>query len=84
MVFSGDMTWFVPSNANVNLAGTTTLEGNAVIKVSPTNYSFFQALTINGSLQCVAARYRPCVITSISDNSVGWEARRKIGLKPTA
>jgi len=35
MVFSGDMTWFVPSNANVNLAGTTTLEGNAVIKIAP-------------------------------------------------
>lgn len=62
----GDTTYYV--SGTVNLTGTTTIEGGAVVK-----YTNSSAARINftGPLVCQTSAYRPAVFTSKDDNSVG-------------
>ena len=64
--FKGDTTYYI--NGNVNLTGTTTIEGGAVLKF--TN-SIMPSITVGGPVVCTASSYRPAVITAKDDNSVG-------------
>lgn len=63
--FKGDTTYSV--TGSLNLSGTTTIEGGAVIKY------FTNASTLNvlGSLDCQTASYRPAYFTTYNDNTVG-------------
>jgi hypothetical protein len=64
--FQGDTTYFV--NSTVQLYGTTTIEGGTVVK-------FFNqpaaGLLLIGPLTCLTGPYRPAILTSKDDNSVG-------------
>jgi RHS repeat-associated protein len=65
--FQGDTTYYI--SGSVNLYGTNTFEGGAVLKY-PTNsasLNFGYPATIN----CVSSAYRPVVFTAKDDNSVG-------------
>jgi len=64
--FQADTTYFLSDP--VNLSGTTTIEGNTVIKCV-TNLG--PSLNILGTVNCQTAPYRPAVITSSQDNTVG-------------
>ena len=70
--FKGDTTYFVANT--VNLYGTTTIEGGAVIKYTnyATGFGVQNAEVVcNGPLQCQTAPYRPAIFTAKDDNSVG-------------
>lgn len=64
--FQGDTTYYVSNS--VNLAGLTTIEGGTVIKYD-TNYTC--AVNILGAVQCATSPYRPAILTSASDTTVG-------------
>jgi len=64
--FQGDTTYCI--SGNVNLSGTTVIEGGAVIKYT-TNVS--SSLRILDSVECQTAPYRPAIFTSSDDNTVG-------------
>jgi len=66
--FQGDTTYFVSSN--VTLSGTTTLEGGAVIKFT-NNPNAKLSISAAGSLVFKTAPYRPAILTSMDDNTVG-------------
>jgi hypothetical protein len=67
--FQGDTTYY--ASGWVDLEGTTTFEGGAVVKFNGTA----AGLTIWGPVVCRTGPYRPVVFTSKSDNSVGaWVA----------
>lgn len=66
MTFRGDTTYYVSNN--VNLSGTTTIEGGAVIKYD-TNYNC--SINILGTINCETGPYRPAILTSANDLSVG-------------
>jgi len=55
-------------SGTVNLAGTTTLSGGAVIKYIATNTA---QINVNGPLVCLSSPYWPATFTSSSDNTVG-------------
>jgi len=61
--FKGDTTYFVA--AQVNLAGTTILEGGCVIKA--TNGGSSQRIVLQGPLDCRTSPYRPAILTGNSD-----------------
>ena len=65
--FRGDTTYYIPGN--VNLYGTTTIEGGTVVKftniVIDTDVQFF------GGLNCDTGPYRMAVFTAMDDNTVG-------------
>jgi hypothetical protein len=64
--FQGDTTYYV--SGAVTLTGTTTAEGGAVIKyASGTNIG----VTMNGPLVSLTGPYRPAVLTTMNDNSLG-------------
>ncbi|MCX7915554.1 MAG: choice-of-anchor L domain-containing protein, partial [Verrucomicrobiae bacterium] len=63
--FWGDTTYYV--SAQVNLNGTTTFEGGAVIKFRRNN----AGLRLNGPWVCRTGPYRPVIFTAQDDNSVG-------------
>jgi hypothetical protein len=63
-LFRGDLTYYVTSA--VNLSGTTTFEGGAVIK-----YAVGAALVASGPVVCDTTPHRPVVFTAKDDNSVG-------------
>jgi len=67
-LFAADSTYYVSGTNAVNLNGTTTMEGGAVIKLTncPTT-----KLCLNGRLLLKTAQYRPVVLTSWTDNSMG-------------
>ena len=65
LTFQGDTTYFI--TGNVNLYGTTTIEGGTVVKY--TNSS--PELTIYGPVNCEATAYFPAMFTAKDDNSVG-------------
>lgn len=64
--FYGDTTYYV--SGTVNLSGTNTIEGGAVVKFAN---SASAKLTLNGPLICDTEPYRPVVFTVKDDNSVG-------------
>jgi len=64
--FQGDTTYYV--SGTVNLYGTTTLEGGAVIKGGLKNENL---TVINGNVVCKTSPYHPAIFTTATDNSVG-------------
>lgn len=66
LTFQGDTTYYVSNT--VNLSGTTTIEGGAVIKYD-TNYNC--SVNILGTVNCQTAPYRPAVFTSANDVTAG-------------
>ena len=64
--FQGDTTYYV--SGLVNLSGTTTIEGGAVIKFTNSTAA---KISMSGSLVCNTGPYRPAVFTSKDDNTVG-------------
>ena len=64
--FQADTTYYLSDP--VNLSGVTTFEGNTVIKCV-TNLG--PSLNILGTVNCQTAPYRPAVITSSQDNTLG-------------
>jgi len=72
--FQGDTTYYVRDP--VNLSGITTIEGNTVIKCV-TNIG--AAINILGTLNCATAPYRPAIITSSRDGTVGETIPPPIG-----
>ncbi len=73
-VFQADTTYYI--SGAVNLYQTSTLEGGAVIKY--TNLLTAQ-ITLNGPLVSIAGLYRPAVLTSKDDNSLGAVTGRQHG-----
>jgi hypothetical protein len=67
VTFRGDETYYV--TATVNLAGTTILEGGAVIKY--TNGTVNPVLNIDGPLDCRTSPYRPAIFTAKDDDTIG-------------
>ena len=66
-VFQGDTTYYI--SGNVYLSGTSTFEGGAVIKYANSSSAIqFQS---GSAMNCQGAAYRPIVMTSMNDNSVG-------------
>ena len=65
--FQGDTTYYI--SGEVDLSGTNTLEGGAVLKIG-TNY-LAGINVVNGVLNCQTAPYRPAIFTAVDDNSVG-------------
>jgi len=64
--FQGDTTYFI--SAPVNLAGTTTFEGDTVIKFNyGTSLNFYDPAQVT----CLGAYYRPIVFTTKDDDTVG-------------
>jgi hypothetical protein len=66
-IFQGDTTYHV--SGIVNLYGSTTLEGGAVIKFNPATPSGLRQQ--GGAIVTLTGPYRPVVFTSGDDNSVG-------------
>jgi hypothetical protein len=64
--FQSDTTYYI--SGSVSLSGTTVCEGGTVIKFtnSPT-----AKISMSGPLLCQAGQYRPIVMTSKDDNTVG-------------
>jgi hypothetical protein len=66
--FKGDTTYYV--SGTFNLSGTNTIEGGAVIKY--TNHPTAKiSIGSSDQLACKTDRYRPAILTSKDDNSVG-------------
>jgi len=65
MVFQGDTTYFI-SGGN-NFSGTVTFEGGTVLKFA-TNAA---GITLNSNIICQTSPYRPAILTSMNDNTVG-------------
>ncbi|MGI8964753.1 MAG: hypothetical protein ACR2H1_01555, partial [Limisphaerales bacterium] len=63
--FKGDTTYYITNN--VNLTGTTIIEGGTVLKF---NTNTTAKITI-GTNECKTDAYRPAIFTSMHDNSVG-------------
>jgi hypothetical protein len=64
--FQGDTTYYI--SGTVNLYGTSTFEGGAVLKyTNNASLNFSWPAQIN----CLASAYRPMIFTAIDDNSVG-------------
>jgi hypothetical protein len=64
--FKSDVTYYIDST--VQLFGTTTIEGGAVIKFYPNANSCLQ---VPGTLVCKTSPYRPAILTSSDDVSLG-------------
>jgi hypothetical protein len=68
LVLQGDLTFYL--SGPVNLAGTTVIEGGAVIKVAPTNAPSINIMN-GGSLDWRTGPYKMAVFTCRDDNSCG-------------
>lgn len=62
----GDTTYFV--SGAVLLSGTTTIEGNTVVKFSSANSA---RIRFSGPVVCKTGPYRPAIFTAEDDNTVG-------------
>lgn len=67
--FEGGKTYYV--TGQVDLTGTTTIEGGAVIKYAPGAPSSSQSLMIYGTLALKTSDFLPAVFTARDDNTVG-------------
>jgi hypothetical protein len=76
--FQADTTYYVPDP--INLSGTTTIEGNAVIKCV---MNLGPSINILGTVNCLTGPYRPAVITSSDDSTVGETIPQPIGYNNT-
>jgi hypothetical protein len=65
--FKGDTTYYI--SGAVNLSGTNTLEGGAVLKIGTNNLAGINLAS--GTFSCQTAPYRPAIFTAVDDNSVG-------------
>jgi hypothetical protein len=66
--FQGDTTYYL--SGAVNLTGTATFEGGAVLKY--TNNASLN-LSACSQINCLAGPYRPVIFTAVNDNSVGQQ-----------
>ncbi len=64
--FQGDTTYYV--SGTVNLTGTTTIEGGAVVKFTNDSSAI---INVSGPVICKTGSYRPAVFTAKDDNSIG-------------
>ena len=62
----GDTTYYV--SGTVNLTGTTTIEGGTILKYTNSTSA---KISMSGALICQTAPYRPAVLTSKDDNTLG-------------
>ena len=67
-VFQGDTTYYI--DGTLFMVGQTIFEGGAVLKY-PENESGCVVPDYQGLISCQTARYRPVVLTSVNDNTVG-------------
>jgi len=65
-IFKGDATYYI--SGAVNLYGTTTMEGGAVIKYAPTNSA---SILVNSTVDFQGEAFRPTIFTSRDDNTMG-------------
>lgn len=65
-VFKGDTTYFV--SGPFNLSGSTTFEGGSVIKFAITG---LPGIVCYGPIACLTGPFRPTVLTSMNDDTVG-------------
>jgi len=66
MTFRAGQTYLFDSNAITYLSGTTVFEGNTCLK-----YRYGATLEIDGPVTCLSGPYRPIIMTSSFDRSVG-------------
>ena len=80
-IFQADTTYYI--SGPINLSGTATIEGGAVIKYATTNSS---SVTCSGTINCLSAAYRPAIFTARDDNSVGetmsTDGIRQVTMRP--
>lgn len=74
-LFRGDTTYVVSSP--VELFGTTTIEGGAIIKFDGLTNS---TLRVKGPLFCKTEAYHPAILTSFDDDSLGQVINGSFGL----
>ena len=68
--FKGDKTYYVDGSAGpVDLYGTTTIEGGAVVKYATNTGA---TLVIRGSLVCQTTPWHPAIFTAVDDDMLGW------------
>jgi hypothetical protein len=67
--FRGDSTYYI--SGIVNIRGTNTFEGGAVIKYTNNAVLSFTGYPITGVLNWLGSAYRPVIFTAKDDNSVG-------------
>jgi hypothetical protein len=67
--FAGGTTYYVTGSFGVN--NTLTIEGGTVIKYVEGNYGPNGGITGFATFKCQTSEYRPAIITSKNDNSVG-------------
>jgi hypothetical protein len=77
ITFQGDTTYFI--SAPFGVYGTMTFEGGTVLKYD-VNYSYIWDV---GGLDCKTSPYRPAVITSMDDNTVGETISGSSGMPST-
>jgi hypothetical protein len=63
--FQGDTTYLI-SGAN-NFSGTVTFEGGTVLKFTTNSFG----ITVSSNIICQTSPYRPAILTSMNDNTVG-------------
>jgi hypothetical protein len=79
--FRADETYLVSDQINLN--GTTTLEGGAVIKYARYNFTTpYPQLTILGPFQCRTSPYRPAIFTAADDQTVGQWITNSLSAPP--
>jgi hypothetical protein len=79
--FKGDTTYWV--SGEVNLYGTTTLEGGAVVKY--TNYtSLSPIVTVRGPFNCLTSPYNVAIFTAEDDDTVGEKITSSSGTPVTS
>jgi hypothetical protein len=64
--FMGNNTYYI--SGGINLIGITTFEGGTVIKFAAEGRL---DIAQNGSIDCRTGQYRPAILTSINDNTIG-------------
>ncbi len=65
-LLANNTNWWITGNVNLN--GTTTLEGGTVIKFKK---GVGASLNVNGSVVCNTSQYFPAVLTADEDDSIG-------------
>ena len=73
--FRGDTTYYI--SGPVDLYGTNTVEGGAVLKY--TNANFAEILFASSGINWLATAYRPVILTAKDDNSVGQSINGSTG-----
>lgn len=72
--FQAYTTYYIFSNnygTNLDLYGTTTIQGGAVIKFDYDEGASYASLALHGPLVCQTGPYNPAILTSVDDDSQG-------------